>query len=89
MTTNGAPTGAVTGTSTDNIRPPSTFNLVGSWAIFIFLPPLVYYMWICAVHYDGALVIPRTRAELDTLIAHVQMPTLASVGIFRPVLCQP
>jgi protein-S-isoprenylcysteine O-methyltransferase Ste14 len=51
-------------------------------ALMVLLPPLVYYLWICATAYQGALVWPTTTNELSELIARVPAPTLASVLIF-------
>jgi protein-S-isoprenylcysteine O-methyltransferase Ste14 len=75
------------------VKPTSFFNLFFAGVMLLTLPPLVYYMWICVVHYEGAIVIPKTMEELRKLVSYVEMPTPLSVGIFVGwygwhILCQ-
>jgi delta14-sterol reductase len=60
----------------------STGKVVCALLLMIALPPLVYYMWICATVYQGALFLPSTSAELVELANRIPAPTLTSVLIF-------
>ena len=61
---------------------PSTFNLVMSVVLLAVLPALVYYMWIAATQYDGALPLPATKEEWLRLWSYVPAPTWTAVAIF-------
>lgn len=63
-------------------KPPSAFNFVGSVVIFLLLPPFVYYLWICATQFDGALYVPHNWPEVVDLVRRVPLPTVRSVAIF-------
>jgi protein-S-isoprenylcysteine O-methyltransferase Ste14 len=62
-------------------KPPFAFGY-GAVPLMLLLPPLVYYLWICAEYYQGELVIPHGLDELRALFGHVPAPTLTSIGIF-------
>ena len=64
------------------IRPLSTFNLVSAVAMLLLLPPFVYYMWLCATQYHGALFVPSNMAELKDLLGRVAAPTPRAFAIF-------
>ncbi len=54
----------------------------GALPLMVLLPPLVYYMWICATQYGGALIIPHNKEELAKLVSFVAPPTWRSVAIY-------
>src|SRR5579871_1639160 len=54
----------------------------GALPLMVLLPPLVYYMWICATRYDGALTIPHNKEELLRLVSFVAAPTWQAVAIY-------
>jgi protein-S-isoprenylcysteine O-methyltransferase Ste14 len=51
-------------------------------AMLIALPPLVYYLWICVHFHDGALVLPRSLAELRRLLSLVPGPTATAALLY-------
>ncbi len=61
---------------------PTAFNLVMSVVLLVLLPCLVYYMWIAATQYDGALPTPTTKQEWLQLLSYVPMPTWTAVAVF-------
>ena len=63
------------------VRPTSALNALSSGVLLFTLPALVYYLFICVAHYEGALVLPTTMSELSSLASHVRMPTPTSFGI--------
>ena len=74
------PAGNVTAGPTDEAGKHGFGSSYG--LLLLLLPPLVYYLWICARFYDGALVIPRSLAELRDLYSHVAAPTWTAVAIY-------
>ncbi len=46
------------------------------------LPPFVYYLWICATFYGGALVWPTSWLEWRELVAHVPGLTFSGVALY-------
>ncbi|HXJ78711.1 MAG TPA: DUF1295 domain-containing protein [Candidatus Methylomirabilis sp.] len=67
--------------------PPVTYATAGKrgfkrvYGLLLFtLPPLVYYLWICARYHGGALVVPSSREEITRFLGHVPLPTAASVA---------
>lgn len=66
---------------------PATYSTVGKnaftrtwWLLMIALPPLVWWMWVCASEYGGALAIPRDAEGLRILLSYVPMPTWPAVA---------
>lgn len=57
-------------------------QFLGVVLLLVGLPPLVYYLWICARFYEGALQAPATAAAWAELLGHVPGPTWPAVGIF-------
>ena len=47
----------------------------------LFLPPLVFYLWICLEHNDGALFFPVSAADWAWLLARVPAPTWPAVAM--------
>lgn len=64
------------GTPTTNRPTASAANVAVAAFLLVFLPPLVYYMWICLDRFQGRLVIPTVA-----WFSYFPWPTLTSVGI--------
>lgn len=73
------PTAAADGKPEDRPHPGKVGFVI---LLLVALPPLVYYLWICATFYDGALQFPTSMSELQSLLDHVPAPTALSVLIF-------
>ena len=46
------------------------------------LPLSSWYLATMAQHYSGRILIPQSRAELDVLLSHVAVPSLAGILLF-------
>jgi hypothetical protein len=56
-------------------------SIGGASAMLVGLPLLVYYLWICLAHNQGALIVPTSAAGGAELLARVPGPTPGAVGI--------
>jgi len=61
--------------------PPDRLFRVGALPLMVLLPAAVCYLWICARHHGGALVLPTSADELGGLITHLPRPTLRAAAI--------
>jgi protein-S-isoprenylcysteine O-methyltransferase Ste14 len=71
-------------------RPVDMFAFGGPWGslgLTIGLPLVVYYLWVCIVDHGGALLWPRSGADLVELIRRVPLPTPRSVALYGAWLC--
>src|SRR5437763_12159734 len=75
-------------TTADPSAPPAVSAKTGSWGLgtlallgLVALPLVVYYLWLCVRHYQGALVRPASWADLRNWLALLPPPTLAAAAI--------
>jgi protein-S-isoprenylcysteine O-methyltransferase Ste14 len=64
------------GTPTATRPTASTFNVVGTVALLVALPPIVYYFWFCLEYANGMLVLPSAD-----WLRHFPLPTVRSTTI--------
>jgi delta14-sterol reductase len=50
--------------------------------MLVCLPSLVYYAWLCVDQNQGALIVPRSLAELEQWLARIPGPTTTSIIIY-------
>lgn len=62
---------------------PSEGGLGLPFALAVFaLPTVVYYLWISMRYHGGALLLPRSLAELRGLVAELPLPTWRAAAIY-------
>src|SRR5262249_39480735 len=67
-------------TAIDHARLRTGFRASGV-VLMIALPPLVYYLWICASFYHGALQLPLSWDAARAFWSHVPGPSLTAAAI--------
>jgi Delta14-sterol reductase len=78
MTTTVVPSAAKALPANRSSRVRATLALLG----LVALPLVVYYLWLCVRHNQGALVRPSSWEELRTWLALLPPPTFAASAIF-------
>jgi Delta14-sterol reductase len=66
-------------------RPVDMFAFGGPWGslgLTIGLPLVVYYLWVCIVDHGGALLWPRSGADLLGFLHRIPLPTPRAVAIY-------
>ena len=67
----------------DKSAAPPRAGLGLEFALGLFaLPAVVYYLWICMRYHGGAMVLPRSQAELRSLLSEIPLPTWRATAIY-------
>ena len=67
----------------DTSGAPHRAGLGLEFALGLFaLPAVVYYLWICMRYHGGAMVLPRSQAELRSLLSEIPLPTWRATAIY-------
>ena len=61
---------------------PPPLTSIAALTMLVSLPLLTYYVWICLTFYDGAIVIPSSRAEVLRFFAFIPLPTSGAVLLY-------
>jgi Delta14-sterol reductase len=76
---------AASARATKRTQPAEVFAFGGPWGslgLTIGLPILVFYLWVCVVDHGGALLWPRSLADLHALLARLPAPTWRSAAMY-------